>query len=118
MSAPLFGYDKWQPVMQAAEWRCQCDGSCGVKHLDSSRKCALHRVRHRNGQGHCTVEHTPRCQLIAAPPDLSMSFVASASLAAADLVAWCMDCYLRECARVRRATRRPADEPDLFDGAL
>lgn len=87
---PLVCANTWQAVMDAADYQCQCTGSCGSQHASTGHRCD--RVHDQAGE-----------RLAAAPADLALSAVDAARLPAADLRAWCDGCR-RKAARRQRAT--------------
>ncbi|MQA96596.1 MAG: hypothetical protein GEV11_18820 [Streptosporangiales bacterium] len=90
---------KWEAVMEAAEWRCQCTGHCGRSH--------------RAGLGRCQRETYSGMVsgLQVAPGDL---------VDAGGLVALCDSCHgdLARSARARRAQAELEAQDDLFGPGL
>jgi hypothetical protein len=103
---PLVDAARWEAVMEAAGYRCQCAGGlCGSRHSNSGLRC---KAEHDDGNG--------RVRLIAAPFDLGLSDVAAAAVPVDQLRAWCASCYqaARRKARAAYANARrietgPAD---------
>ena len=101
---PLVDTARWEAVMAAAGYRCQCAGGlCGSQHSNSGLRC-----KHEHDQG--------RVRLIAAPFDLGLSDVAAAAVPVDQLRAWCPACYTAarrraraSYANARRIESGPAD---------
>ena len=88
---PLVDADRWEAVMEAAWYRCQCAGGlCGSQHSNSGLRCKAEHDR-----GHV--------RLIAAPLDLGLSDVAAAAVPIHELRAWCQNCYTLARRRARAA---------------
>lgn len=88
---PLFDTGRWEAVMEAADYRCQCAGGlCGSRHSTSGLRC---KVEHDQGN----------VRLIAAPFDLGLSDIAAAAVPVDQLRAWCPTCYQKARARARAA---------------
>ncbi|MGW6476693.1 hypothetical protein ACWGDS_01830 [Streptomyces sp. NPDC055059] len=109
MSEPLSGIATWRPVMQAAQFRCQCTGACGNPHGKSEGRCPHEHDAYTSKHGH-------RVRLIAAPADPLATAVAAAALPASELLAWCAGCHTAAARAARRAASAPAVEaPGLFE---
>lgn len=101
---PLVDTARWETVMAAAGYRCQCAGGlCGSQHSTSGLRC-----KHEHDQGNV--------RLIAAPSDLGLSDVAAAAVPVDQLRAWCQACYTdarrrarASYANARRIESGPAD---------
>ncbi|MGD6753815.1 hypothetical protein [Streptomyces sp. BH105] len=106
---PITGTAVFNPVMQAAGYRCQCTGQCGNPH--------------RKGEGRCphehdgyTSKHGRRVRLIAAPADPLATSVAAATTPVSDLRAWCPDCHTAAArAAKRQLPATSTDQCGLFD---
>ncbi|MFE6484093.1 hypothetical protein ACFVGN_14325 [Streptomyces sp. NPDC057757] len=109
MSEPLAAVDTWRPVMEAAGFRCQCEGECGNAHAKGSGRC-------QHEHDHHTSKHGRRIRLMAAPADPLTTAVAAAGLPADRLRAWCPDCHSGAARRARRQLpATPTDQCSLFD---
>ncbi|MFB6984238.1 hypothetical protein [Streptomyces scopuliridis] len=98
---PLADVERWELVVEAAGYRCQCTGGrCGSQHSRTDLRCPIRHDQYRKGPG--------RVRLIVAPDDLTLSDVDAVALPAESLRAWCPECYQatrrrqREDAAVRR----------------
>lgn len=99
---PIAAADIWLPVMEAAEHRCQCTGSCGKRHLTKERQ-----------SGRCEEIHGDRAsrRLIAAPAEVTSVYPPPGE----PLLAWCRPCYdgTRRIAN-RAAKQSPPQDEGLF----
>ncbi|MGW0930315.1 hypothetical protein [Streptomyces sp. NPDC002644] len=107
MSEPLVAVETWRPVMEAAGYRCQCTGACGVPHDRTEGRC------HREHDGY-TSKHGSRIRLLAAPVDVRTPLAQAVALPPGELRAWCPGCFTAAQRAARRALP-PADGPGLFD---
>jgi hypothetical protein len=88
---PIAEIERWELVMEAADFRCQCAGGlCGSQHSNSGLRC---KAMHDQG----------RVRLIAAPLDLGLSDVEAVALPVQELRAWCASCYQLARRRARAA---------------
>jgi hypothetical protein len=108
-SQALVGAAVFGAVMEAAGFRCQCQGECGNPHAKGDGRC-LHE---HDGY---TSKHGRRVRLMAAPTDPLATDVAAARLPACELRAWCPGCHsaAARCAR-RQLPKTPVDQCGLFD---
>ncbi|MGW2370282.1 hypothetical protein ACWCZ5_32620 [Streptomyces sp. NPDC001667] len=110
MSEPIVYVQLWRPVMAAAGFRCQCTGQCGNQHAEAKGRCPREHDQHAS-------KHRGPVHLIAAPADSTTPVTAAAHMTAADLVAWCPDCFTA-ARRLARNTAQAAAAPaqdGLFD---
>ena len=90
---PIAATARWEAVMEAAGYRCQCAGGlCGSQHSNSGLRC---KSEHDDGNG--------RIRLIAAPLDLGLTDVAAAAAPVDQLRAWCPNCHQAARRRARAA---------------
>ncbi|MEU2866375.1 hypothetical protein ABZ672_50335 [Streptomyces mirabilis] len=109
MSEPLAAVDTWRPVMEAAGFRCQCEGECGNAHTKGDGRC-LHE------HDHYTSKHGRRVRLMAGPIDPLTTAVAAAGLPVDRLRAWCPDCHGAAARRARKQLPpTPTEQCGLFD---
>ncbi|MFF0033509.1 hypothetical protein ACFYS7_36165 [Streptomyces avermitilis] len=108
MSEPLVAVGTWRPVMEAADYRCQCAGECGNAHAKSGGRCP------REHDGY-TSKHGHRVRLMAAPADVLMSPVEAAALPVGRLRAWCPECHTATARKARAATAPATEAPGLFE---
>ncbi|MEV5607142.1 hypothetical protein [Streptomyces sp. NPDC052225] len=108
-SQPIVGTAVFNPVMEAAGHRCQCEGECGNPHAKSGGRCP------HEHDGY-TSKHGRRVRLIAAPADPLASAVAAAGLPPEQLRAWCPDCLTAAARAARRhLPDTSTDQGGLFD---
>lgn len=113
---PIVGAALWNTVMRAAGHRCQCQGACGKKHADRTRKAA--RCTHYNGEH---IAKRGEVVLIATPRDPvnEGDFVSAARLPARRLLALCPDCWDGVRRIFAKAVKQMApQEDDLFDASV
>ncbi|WP_151481443.1 hypothetical protein [Streptomyces albicerus] len=109
MSEPLAAVDTWRPVMEAAGFRCQCEGECGNAHAKGGGRCP-------HEHDHYTSKHGRRIRLMAAPADPLTPGTAAVRLPASELRAWCPDCHTAAARRARKQLpATPAEQCGLFD---
>ncbi|WHX19318.1 hypothetical protein QFW82_20795 [Streptomyces malaysiensis subsp. malaysiensis] len=108
MSEPIVYAAVWQPVMEAAGYRCQCTGQCGNAHIKGQGRCPREHDHHAG-------KHRGPVRLIAAPADPLTPPLAAAGLPASGLRAWCPDC---QKATRRAAQRAVRSTPDPTQGGL
>ncbi|WP_043266112.1 hypothetical protein [Streptomyces sp. CT34] len=111
MSEPLTAVDTWRPVMEAAGYRCQCEGECGNAHTKGDGRCP-HEHDAYAGKG----QRGRWVRLMAAPADPLTTDLAAVRLPASELRAWCPDCHTAAARLARkRLPAAPADQCGLFD---
>lgn len=107
---PIVGADLWQQVMDLAAGRCQCQGSCGKKHLTAARKPG--RCEHENEM---YVKGHGRIRLLALPRDPSLPWHEAATLPARRLIAFCLPCAKGVSTVINRAVKAlPPQDDELF----
>ncbi|MGW2832083.1 hypothetical protein [Streptomyces sp. NPDC001286] len=106
-SQPLAALDVWRPVMEAAGYRCQCDGECGNQHAKAGGRCP------REHDGY-TSKHGHRIRLMAAPADVLTPPVEAVAVPVEGLRAWCPECHTAAARRARTAAP-VEDAPGLFE---
>jgi hypothetical protein len=107
---PIIGAELWSRVMSAADFKCECFGSCGSKHTPTGKRTP--------GKTHvCDRRAVPGAPpLVIAPADPTVPPVVAAALPASDLRAWCPRCFGGAVAVARREARaQPAQVESLFD---
>lgn len=110
MKPPIVGADLWQAVMDLAGDRCQCQGSCGKKHLTPKRKPG--RCEHENGT---YVKGEGHLRLLALPRDPSLPWHIAATLPARRLIAFCLPCAKGVSTVINRAVKvQPPQADQLF----
>lgn len=104
---PIAALDIWQPVIDAADGRCQCTGSCGKRHLDKDRKPG--RCDHEQGQH---LSKVGEIRLVAAPEDVTSKYPPPGVA----LLAWCQPCFDGRRRLINRAAKQAPPQSDgLFD---
>jgi len=111
---PIVGAELWRRVMSAAEYRCECFGSCGSKHTPLAGPRAA-----GGGQRVCARPMVPGgVPLVVAPVDPAVSAYEAAAMPETELVAWCARCYSGAVAIARRSAKAaPEPTAGLFDAA-
>jgi hypothetical protein len=108
-SQPIAGAAVFTVVMEAAGYRCQCEGECGQAHTKGEGRCP-------HEHDHYTSKHGRLVRLMAAPADPLTTDVAAARLPASELRAWCPDCHGAAARHARKQLpKTPTDQCGLFD---
>jgi hypothetical protein len=108
---PIVGAELWRRVMSAADFKCECFGSCGARHTPARQRAAA------GGQHICGWPMTPGgMPLVVAPADPCVPAHEAVAMPETELLAWCARCYAGALATARRAAK-DAPEPtgELFD---
>lgn len=109
MREPIVYADQWRQVIVAADYRCQCAGTCGNTHAKAGGRCPREHGRHAG-------KHRGPIALSAAPADPTTPTTAVVQLPLKELRAWCPDCLDGARRATRRAARVDVDpgQPGLF----
>ncbi|WP_354641323.1 hypothetical protein [Kitasatospora camelliae] len=107
---PLAGVALWQTVTTAATMRCQCTGTCGVKHAKSGGRCDR---EHGGWAG----KHGRVVRLTVAPldpADMLLPPHRAAALPPERLAAWCPVCHDATRTSARRQVRAEPPQADAL----
>ncbi|MGW0559954.1 hypothetical protein ACWDZ4_04810 [Streptomyces sp. NPDC003016] len=101
MRSPIAGAELFNAVMDAADWRCQCEGACGRTHTRG---------------GMCRESHNHLTRLVIAPKQPTGTTADADVSEAKHLRAWCPRCVDRVNAAARAAALEEQSEepPSLF----
>ncbi|MET9515042.1 hypothetical protein [Streptomyces sp. NPDC002994] len=101
MRSPIAGAELFNAVMDAADWRCQCEGACGRTHIPG---------------GMCRESHGHGTRLVIAPKQPTGTTADAEVRDVEHLRAWCPRCVAGVSAAARAAALEEQSEepPSLF----